>query len=365
MVGGPTTRRGPAPAAPAARCGSSATCRAPGGGWSASPGGRGSRWRSPAAGGSRCPGPRHGTTPTTPPAPSPWPTGAAAGGGRPAPGGLRRGGQADGAARPRRRRVVDDYAHHPAEILATLAAARERGPARIVVVFQPHLPSRTRALGAEIGAALGAADVVVVTDVYLAREPADPAATGARVAERVPPPARALHAPSPRRGPPPSPRSGPATSSSPWGRATSPVWGRSWWPAWKNSPSMGIPTTAPAPPELERDAPLAPLTSIRVGAPPTSWRGSARSARPRPPWPGRATRGCRWQWSAADPTCWCPTPASAASPSAWSAPDGDLGARQRPVVRGGLPAARRAARGGGRPGGPGVGGEHPRHGRRP
>jgi UDP-N-acetylmuramate--alanine ligase len=92
--------------------------------------------------------------------------------------------------------VVDDYAHHPAEILATLAAARERGPGRIVVVFQPHLPSRTRALGAEIGAALGAADVVVVTDVYLAREPADAAATGARVAERVPPPARALHVPS-------------------------------------------------------------------------------------------------------------------------------------------------------------------------
>jgi UDP-N-acetylmuramate--alanine ligase len=92
--------------------------------------------------------------------------------------------------------VVDDYAHHPAEIRATLAAARERGPARVVVVFQPHLPSRTRALGAEIGAALGAADVVVVTDVYLAREPADPAATGAAVAARVPGPARAVHAPT-------------------------------------------------------------------------------------------------------------------------------------------------------------------------
>ncbi|HSJ74006.1 MAG TPA: cyanophycin synthetase, partial [Miltoncostaeaceae bacterium] len=92
--------------------------------------------------------------------------------------------------------VVDDYAHHPAEIRATLAAARERAPARVVVVFQPHLPSRTRALGAEIGAALGAADIVVVTDVYLAREPADPAATGRAVAERVPAPARAVHAPT-------------------------------------------------------------------------------------------------------------------------------------------------------------------------
>ena len=90
--------------------------------------------------------------------------------------------------------VVDDYAHHPAEIRATLAAARERGPGRVVVVFQPHLPSRTRALGPELAEALGAADVVVVTDVYLAREPADPRATGRSVAERVPAPARAVHA---------------------------------------------------------------------------------------------------------------------------------------------------------------------------
>ena len=69
----------------------------------------------------------------------------------------------------------------------------------------------------------------------------------------------------PTRARRPSPRCGRATSSSRWGRATSPCWGRSWWPAWKNSPSMGTPTTAPAPPELERDAPLAPLTTIRVG----------------------------------------------------------------------------------------------------
>jgi UDP-N-acetylmuramate--alanine ligase len=90
--------------------------------------------------------------------------------------------------------VVDDYAHHPAEIRATLAAARERRPRRVVVVFQPHLPSRTRALADELGAALGDADVVVVTEVYLAREPADPRATGRAVAERIPAPARAVHA---------------------------------------------------------------------------------------------------------------------------------------------------------------------------
>jgi UDP-N-acetylmuramate--alanine ligase len=90
--------------------------------------------------------------------------------------------------------VVDDYAHHPAEIRATLRAARERGPGRLLVVFQPHLPSRTRALGPELAEALGAADIVVVTDVYLAREPADPAVTGRAVADRVPPPARAIFA---------------------------------------------------------------------------------------------------------------------------------------------------------------------------
>jgi UDP-N-acetylmuramate--alanine ligase len=90
--------------------------------------------------------------------------------------------------------VVDDYAHHPAEIRATLAAARERGPGRVVVVFQPHLPSRTRALGPELAEALGGADVAIVTDVYLAREPADAAATGRAVAERVPAPTRAAFA---------------------------------------------------------------------------------------------------------------------------------------------------------------------------
>ena len=92
--------------------------------------------------------------------------------------------------------VVDDYAHHPAEIRATLAAARERTSGRVVVVFQPHLPSRTRALGRELAEALGAADVAVVTEIYLAREPADPEVTGRSVAERVPPPTTAIFAPT-------------------------------------------------------------------------------------------------------------------------------------------------------------------------
>ena len=89
-------------------------------------------------------------------------------------------------------RVYDSYAHHPQEIAGDLAAARAiAGEGRVVVAFQPHLVSRTRALGALMGEALGAADEVVVLDVYLAREDPDPDVTGALVADAVPlPPAR-------------------------------------------------------------------------------------------------------------------------------------------------------------------------------
>jgi UDP-N-acetylmuramate--alanine ligase len=87
-------------------------------------------------------------------------------------------------------RVYDSYAHHPTEITGDLQSARLlTGGGRLVVAFQPHLPSRTRTLGAEMGAALGAADEVVVSDVYLSREAADPAVTGALVADAVPLPA--------------------------------------------------------------------------------------------------------------------------------------------------------------------------------
>ncbi|HUQ22845.1 MAG TPA: cyanophycin synthetase [Gaiellaceae bacterium] len=66
--------------------------------------------------------------------------------------------------------VVDDYAHHPSEIAATIAAARERTDGRVLVLFQPHLYSRTRHLAHELGAALSAADSVCVTEIYRARE---------------------------------------------------------------------------------------------------------------------------------------------------------------------------------------------------
>jgi UDP-N-acetylmuramate--alanine ligase len=67
-------------------------------------------------------------------------------------------------------RVYDDYAHHPTEVRATLAAARELGPRRLIAAFQPHLYSRTKALAAEFGDALAAADEIAVLDVYPARE---------------------------------------------------------------------------------------------------------------------------------------------------------------------------------------------------
>jgi UDP-N-acetylmuramate--alanine ligase len=67
-------------------------------------------------------------------------------------------------------RVYDDYAHHPTEIAATLAAARTLGPGRLVAVFQPHLYSRTGLLAEEFGVALAQADAIVLLDVYPARE---------------------------------------------------------------------------------------------------------------------------------------------------------------------------------------------------
>jgi len=80
--------------------------------------------------------------------------------------------------------VVDDYAHHPTEVAATLTAARQRYPAaRLVAVFQPHLYSRTAALGGALGEALALADVAVVTDVYAAREQPMPGVSGRSVAE--------------------------------------------------------------------------------------------------------------------------------------------------------------------------------------
>jgi UDP-N-acetylmuramate--alanine ligase len=66
--------------------------------------------------------------------------------------------------------VVDDYGHHPTEILATLQAARECGYKRVLVLFQPHRYTRTRDLMTEFAGAFGDADVVQVLDIYAASE---------------------------------------------------------------------------------------------------------------------------------------------------------------------------------------------------
>jgi len=78
--------------------------------------------------------------------------------------------------------VVDDYAHHPTEVAATISAARLGSPGRVVAVFQPHRYTRTAELAAEFGPALAGADRVVVSDVYAAGEPPIPGVTGRLVA---------------------------------------------------------------------------------------------------------------------------------------------------------------------------------------
>ena len=77
---------------------------------------------------------------------------------------LERRGEAGGVA------VYDDYAHNPAKVEAAVAALHETAPRGVIILFQPHLPSRTRHMAHELGAALAGADAVAVTDVYAARE---------------------------------------------------------------------------------------------------------------------------------------------------------------------------------------------------
>jgi UDP-N-acetylmuramate--alanine ligase len=90
---------------------------------------------------------------------------------------LQRRGEARGVE------VLDDYAHHPVEVAATLAAARDGH--RLLVLFQPHLYSRTRHLASELAAALAQADVVAVADVYPAREEPLPGVSGKLVVDAL------------------------------------------------------------------------------------------------------------------------------------------------------------------------------------
>jgi UDP-N-acetylmuramate--alanine ligase len=93
-------------------------------------------------------------------------------------------------------RVIDDYGHNPTEIAAALATARELQPHMLVAVYQPHVYERTRQLHRELGAALGAADAAIVTDVIGGRDTSVPGITGKMVLDDVPPGVRRGWAPT-------------------------------------------------------------------------------------------------------------------------------------------------------------------------
>ena len=83
-------------------------------------------------------------------------------------------------------RVVDDYAHNPGKVTAVVETASSlAAPGRLIVVFQPHLYSRTRDFAAELAAALSPADIVIVMDVYAAREDPLPGVTGALITDQL------------------------------------------------------------------------------------------------------------------------------------------------------------------------------------
>ena len=168
-------------------------CRPPGrarcrraspGPWPASRSGRPASTTSPTRSPRSPPASSSGTTPTRSPAasrPTPGPSGGWSARARP-------GACASTTATPTTR---------PRSPATSRPRGRWPGTGRLVVAFQPHLVSRTRIFGAAMGAALGAADEVVVLDVYLAREDADPEVTGALVAGAVPlPPERVAFVPT-------------------------------------------------------------------------------------------------------------------------------------------------------------------------
>ena len=120
-------------------------------------------------------------------------------------------------------RVYDSYAHHPNEIAGDLQAARSlAGEGRVVVAFQPHMVSRTRIFGPDMGVALGAADEVVVMDVYVAaRIPSRGSAAPSSPTRSRWQPSTCLRAVAGPRRPRTSPSArGPATSCSPSAPAT-------------------------------------------------------------------------------------------------------------------------------------------------
>jgi UDP-N-acetylmuramate--alanine ligase len=92
--------------------------------------------------------------------------------------------------------VVDDYAHNPTEIRATLETARGRAGGRVVAVYVPHVVERTRHLHRELGEALALADVAIVTDFVGRRDAARDDVPARLILDAVPDPVRRIWAPS-------------------------------------------------------------------------------------------------------------------------------------------------------------------------
>jgi UDP-N-acetylmuramate--alanine ligase len=81
--------------------------------------------------------------------------------------------------------VIDDYAHHPTEIRATLSAARQAFAGRVIAIFQPHLFSRTRDLHEDFAQAFAQADIVLIAPIYPAREAPIPGVTHNLLTDRI------------------------------------------------------------------------------------------------------------------------------------------------------------------------------------
>ena len=190
--------------------------------------------------------------------------------------------------------VYDDYAHHPMKVRAALAAARTLAPRRLVVVFQPHLFSRTRALAGDFGRALSQADICCVVDIYPARERAEGLPGRRRAPCRCRHRRRARRRPGrldaivtrrssvvgddPARRRPLRCHGGPAMSTRSVSRWSLPPPDRGSGPraptgrqrgSRPGHPEPGLPSAAMVepPPGVQRDFPLARLTTIRTGGP--------------------------------------------------------------------------------------------------
>ena len=245
--------------------------------------------------------------------------------------------------------VVDDYAHHPTELHATLRAARDGEWTRVIAVFQPHLYSRTEFLQAEFAEALLEADVAVVTDVYGAREDPRPGVSGKLIVDSLlrldPPQARGLPAPARirrrlsrlrhRAG---RPRADPGSGRRPPGGRALPERRPS--PA-RHEIGHRLPLRRALCAAVEglrlwANAPLAPFTTIGTGGKAgllvtVSDRrrcATAVGADGR----GRGRPGSAW---APAPTCWWPTRATPAWSSSWTRASTTWKACRRPRIAAG------------------------------